>query len=376
MRSCDGSNATWTWKSSAWRPDPAALAARTVSESFHHALGQSSVKVCNGAKDKSGTSLATGSVGPLGAHDCRRKHGSGFDPRPIRGASRPYRSQGWCTVLLVADLSRSASLLRVGSLSLQPVSDGAILQMDPANIFHEARAEDWQPRVSLNAHGNIELALTCLLVSVGDRQILIDTGYGQQPGRPEVGHLAQHLGELGVWANDIDTVVVSHPHGDHIGGATLGKGDAARPAFPSARYWLGQADLEHFSTPEVLQRAPHIVDTLMPLAAAQRLDLVDAERDIAPGVRLLPLPGHTPGHIGVALTSRQEVAIYVGDLVHHPLQIEHPEWSPIFDALPQLSRETRRNLVERARRERSLVLTYHFPFPGIGRVGAAGWEPG
>jgi hypothetical protein len=69
------------------------------------------------------------------------------------------------------------------------------------------------------------------------------------------------------------------------------------------------------------------------------------------------------------------MAIYVGDLVHHPLQIDHPEWSPIFDSLPQLSRETRRQLVERARREHALVLSYHLPFPGIGHLGSTGWEP-
>jgi hypothetical protein len=79
--------------------------------------------------------------------------------------------------------------------------------------------------------------------------------------------------------------------------------------------------------------------------------------------------------MGVAFTSGQEMAVYVGDLVHHPLQIEHPEWSPVFDSLPPLSRETRRNLVERARREQSLIISYHLPFPGIGRVDASGWQP-
>ncbi len=271
--------------------------------------------------------------------------------------------------------------LQLGSLSLQPVSDGAILQMNPADIFRDARPEAWQPHVSLNAHGNLELALTCLLVRVGDRQILIDTGYGVQPERPaawlrEVGQLARRLGELGVSADDIDTVVISHPHDDHIGGATVGSGEAVQPAFRSARYWLGQADWDHFRTPEVLQQAPFLQDKLLPLADAQRLDLADGEREIAPGVRLLPLPGHTPGHMGVAFTGGQEMAVYVGDLVHHPLQLEHPEWSTVFDALPPLSRETRRTLVERARRERSLVLSYHLPFPGIGHIGAAGWEPG
>jgi len=212
-------------------------------------------------------------------------------------------------------------------------------------------------------------------VRVGDRTILIDTGYGAQPLRPEVGQLAQSLAEAGVTAADIDTVVISHPHGDHIGGATVGSGEMAQVTYPSARYWLGRADWEHFTDPENLN-ARGLADKLLPLANAQRLDLADGEHEIAPGVRLLPLPGHTPGHMGVAFTAGQEMAIYVGDLVHHPLQIEHPDWSPIFDSLPPLSRETRRNLLERARREHALVLSYHLPFPGIGRIGSSGWEPG
>lgn len=274
-------------------------------------------------------------------------------------------------MLVVAQTQRgSAQPLVLGSVRLQPVSDGAIHQMDPANIFTDARPEDWQPRVSLNPQGNIELALTCLLVRVGDRQLLIDTGYGVQADRPEVGQLVTHLADLGITPADIDTVVISHPHGDHIGGAT----QAGQPAFPSARYWLGQADWDYFRTPRMLEHAPEIVGKMQPLADAQRLDLAEDEREIAPGVHLLPLPGHTPGHMGVAFTGGREMAIYIGDLVHHPLQFEHPEWSPIFDALPPLSRETRHKLVERAQREHSLVLSYHLPFPGIGHVGPGGWE--
>jgi glyoxylase-like metal-dependent hydrolase (beta-lactamase superfamily II) len=182
------------------------------------------------------------------------------------------------------------------------------------------------------------------------------------------------LAKLGLAAADIDLVVISHPHGDHIGGAATGSGAEARPTYPGARYWLGRGDWDHFSPPEMLvQRG--LVDKLPPLAKADRLDLADGEQEIAPGVRLLALPGHTPGHMGVAFASGTEMAVYVGDLVHHPLQIEHPQWSPIFDSLPAVSRATRRALVERARREHSLVLSYHLPFPGIGRVGDGGWQP-
>jgi glyoxylase-like metal-dependent hydrolase (beta-lactamase superfamily II) len=263
--------------------------------------------------------------------------------------------------------------LRLGSLVIQPVSDGR-LRLSPASIFAEAPAEEWQPRVPLDEHGNVELSLTCLLVEAGGRRLLVDTGYGSRPDNPATGHLGAELAKLGVAAAEIDMVVVSHPHGDHIGGAATGTGEEARPAFPTARYWLSRADWDHFSPPEMLAQRG-LVDKLLPLVKADRLDLADGEQEIAPGVRLLPLPGHTPGHMGVVFTAGNEMAIYVGDLVHHPLQIEHPDWSPIFDSLPAISRQTRRALVDRARRERSLVLSYHLPWPGIGRIEANGWQP-
>jgi glyoxylase-like metal-dependent hydrolase (beta-lactamase superfamily II) len=263
--------------------------------------------------------------------------------------------------------------MHIGSLEVQPISDG-VLRLDAENIFVEAQPEQWQPRVERDEHGRIELALTCLLVRAGDRRILVDTGFGYRPDNPSVGQLPRNLDRLGVSRAEIDLVVVSHPHGDHIGGATTGTGDQAQPAFPTARYWLGHADWDHFTQPERLAQTT-LGDKLLPLARAERLDLADGEQEIAPGVRLLPLPGHTPGHMGVALTSGQQMAVYIGDLIHHPLQIDHPEWSPTFDSLPALSRETRRKLVERARRESSLILSYHLPFPGSGRIGERGWQP-
>jgi glyoxylase-like metal-dependent hydrolase (beta-lactamase superfamily II) len=270
----------------------------------------------------------------------------------------------------------TAPPLRLGPITLQPVSDGTLHMAPGPSIFPEAPAPDWEPHVSVDLHGNVELSLTCLLVGVGDRRILVDTGYGARPDNPQTGHLLAGLAALGVSPVDIDTVVVSHAHGDHIGGATVGSGDSAQPGFSRARYWLGQADWDHFSQPDVLAQRAGLADKLLPLQSAAVLDLADGEQEIAPGVRLLPLPGHTPGHMGVAFTTGQELAIYVGDLVHHPLQIDHPEWCPTFDALPPLSRETRRALVDRARTEHALVLSYHLPWPSIGRITAQGWEPG
>jgi glyoxylase-like metal-dependent hydrolase (beta-lactamase superfamily II) len=266
-----------------------------------------------------------------------------------------------------------ASPLRIGSLLIQPVSDG-LLRLDPSNIFADAAPHEWQPYVQRDTHGRVELALTCLLVQAGERRILIDTGFGHRPDSSELGLLSRNLSQLGVAPTDVDLVVISHPHGDHIGGATIGTGSDVRLSYARARYWLGKADWDHFSRPDFVSRNQSLVDKMLPLAAAQQLDLADAEHEIAPGIRLLPLPGHTPGHMGVAFTSSGEMAVYIGDMLHHPLQVEHPDWSPTFDTLPPLSRATRRALLDRARRERSLILSYHLPFPGIGHI-EGGWSP-
>jgi glyoxylase-like metal-dependent hydrolase (beta-lactamase superfamily II) len=120
------------------------------------------------------------------------------------------------------------------------------------------------------------------------------------------------------------------------------------------------------------ERPPFLDDVLPPLVEHNRLELAESEVEVAPGVRLITAPGHTPGHMCVALTSHSEMAVYTGDMFHHPSQIEHPEWSPLFDVLPELSAETRRAMFERARREGFPLLTAHLPTPGIARLPAGG----
>jgi hypothetical protein len=134
--------------------------------------------------------------------------------------------------------TRNAQALRLGSLTLQPVSDGMILQMDPANIFGDARPEEWQPYVTLNANGNLEMALTCLLVRVGERTILVDTGYGVQPDRPEVGQLANGLREVGVSAAEIDTPRARRPRPTRARAGTVLSPAVSRDR-PNYGDWLG-----------------------------------------------------------------------------------------------------------------------------------------
>lgn len=271
--------------------------------------------------------------------------------------------------------------LRIGALELTVVSDG-LLTLDPNRMFGPSQPAEWRDHVHLDDHGKVPFSVNCLLVRSGERTILLDTGVGRNDPAwardrygDGCGRLVENLTALGVRPEQIDTVVVSHAHGDHIGGATSPAGDGHAPTFPRASYWLWRGEWEHWTRPEVMAQAPYVAWTLPPLAEHGRLELVDAEVEVAPGVRLIAAPGHTPGHVCVALTSGSEMGIYTGDLLHHPSQFDHPEWSPAFDLLPQLSAESRRRILEQARRDGSLLLTAHLPTPGIARVPATGgWE--
>lgn len=270
--------------------------------------------------------------------------------------------------------------MRIGALEVAVVSDGH-LAMDPERMFGAGQPEAWRRLVDLDRDGKLPFSVNCVLVRAGDRRILLDTGAGRDEPLllarygEGCGRLLDSLHGLGLEPADVDTVVVSHAHGDHVGGATRPGPDGHAPTFPNARYWIWKGEWEYWTTPDAMSQAPYLERKLPPLAEHGQLELADAEIEVAPGVRLIAAPGHTPGHICVALTSGAEMAVYTGDLLHHHAQFDHPEWSPAFDLLPEMSAESRRRILDDARRDRALLLVAHLPTPGTARLPAeGGWE--
>lgn len=264
--------------------------------------------------------------------------------------------------------------MRIGALEVAVVSDGA-LALDPARMFGRVDAADWRPVAPLDDHGQVPVGVNCLLIRSGERRILLDTGGGTQLAAERsqnCGHLLDSLAALGTSPADIDTVVISHAHWDHAGGASVRDGDRWLPTFPNASYWFWRGEWDYWMNPGLADRPAFLDDVMPPLVEYGRLELADSEIEVAPGVRIITAPGHTPGHVCVALTSGSEMGVYTGDMFHHPSQIEHPEWSPLFDVLPEMSAETRRTIFERARRENHILLTAHLPTPGIVRLPAGG----
>lgn len=269
------------------------------------------------------------------------------------------------------------SSFQVGAIRVHVIQDG-MLRPDASHFFDAERVAALHALGGLDDQSKVRLSVHCLVVSSGDRLAILDTGLGlgdNSPSTPNIfgsrGRLLPELERLGVDPKQVDAVVLSHGHADHVGGNVAG----GVPGFPRARYFIGAADFHHFTSDDVLSTMPFYAEQLQLLADRERLEPTDGELEVIPGVRILPTPGHTPGHIAVGLTSGGEHGLYVGDLLHHPIQVENPTWSPLFDWMPEMSARARQATLERARAERALVFTAHFAFPGVGRL-AERWVGG
>lgn len=209
-------------------------------------------------------------------------------------------------------------------------------------------------------------SLNLLTINSGGTRILADVGFGET-GPPGMGGALRGLASLGLSPADIDLVYLTHFHGDHIAGLV----DAAGAlAYPKARYattraewdeWMGRwaaADDE-----QNLARFRGLRD---------RFSFVSAGDEIAPGVSVIDLEGHTLGQSGLLLESRRERLLHVVDLLHQPFQFEHVSWHFGFDSDGALAEATRRRVLQRCADEGLLTLFYHLPFPGLGRVKQAG----
>jgi glyoxylase-like metal-dependent hydrolase (beta-lactamase superfamily II) len=211
--------------------------------------------------------------------------------------------------------------------------------------------------------------------------VLVDTGADGLA--PSTGKLVQNLKAVGIAPEHIDTVILTHGHPDHIGGNTDSEG---KLTFPDARYvmWKGEWDFWTSGQAET-KLDEHVRERQLKFARKNlppiqgRLKLVDRETEITPGIRALAAPGHTPGQMALAISSRGKQLLCVSDVVLHPIHLEQPEWCAGTDFSPQQVVATRRRLLKRAATQSALVLAFHFPFPGLGHVMRKGeawqWQP-
>jgi len=235
--------------------------------------------------------------------------------------------------------------------------------------------------------GKLVLCFQSFVVKTGRHTILIDACAGndkERPARPRFHRLKtpflHELARAGVTPDGVDYVMCTHLHWDHVGWNTRLADGRWVPTFPKARYVMARREVAYW---EEVHRAgeesPHraaFADSIKPILEAGQAELVEDGFALEDGVWLEPAPGHTPGNVVIHARSGGERGVFMGDVVHHPLQLLKPEWSTRACSDPALSRTTRQRLIAEHAENRSLVLPAHFPSPTAGRIvpdGSAYW---
>jgi glyoxylase-like metal-dependent hydrolase (beta-lactamase superfamily II) len=275
---------------------------------------------------------------------------------------------------------------QVGEVRATVLSDGVI--GGPPRIYaSDAPEADLQTvlRRAFLPTDHLTLNLNALLIEIGGRRILIEAGAGGTMG-PNAGRIFSNLAAVGLTPNDIDVVVVSHTHPDHVG--NLRAADGAK-AFPRATVFApkadwdffvqGDPDLSYMPVPEDFRRrfGAAIKRSLEPLA--NTIELYEPGKEIVPGLATIAASGHTPGMVAFLVHSGSEQLLLTADLAYHPVvNIDRP-WRPGPDRDKEAALVARRRIFDRAAAEQMLVLGFHYPFPGLGRMlkidGGYAWVP-
>jgi glyoxylase-like metal-dependent hydrolase (beta-lactamase superfamily II) len=282
--------------------------------------------------------------------------------------------------------------MRVGEVEVLCLSDATVDYPWPLEeLFPGVPDEAWEPfrRRYPGAFGAPTVwrsSYRCFLVRSERETLLFDTGMGPE-GSPLAGvfgtpgRLQDELAEADVAAEDVDVVVLSHLHPDHVGGTLRREGGVPQLAFPRARYLVPESDWRAFHRPEVQRHFPFsfVPETITPLETLGALDLFAGDRRVTREVTLAAAPGHTPGHVTARIDSGGEHAMLVFDALIHPAQVTEPDWCSMFDMDPDQDRRTRRRLLGELEAQDELFAASHFPYPSFGRIarheGRPVWEP-
>lgn len=273
----------------------------------------------------------------------------------------------------------AAERVTVGSVEIVSVVDGVMRGL-PAGFFAGIPPELYTAALGdgMGDDGTIGVKFGSFLVRSSGKTILVDTGAGEKNPAWPGGQLLKNLEAVGVMPDEIDIVVNTHLHVDHVGWNCTERDGRYEPTFPNAEYWIARKEWDYWTEPATAAEEAYVGTDVLPLKESPQLRLVESEAAITPEISLLPTPGHTPGHSSLAIASAGERAVILGDVAHHPLHLERL-WIAAIDELPRVSRRTKRALVARLIEEQTLVAAGHFTPGSFGRMvladGHRAWRP-
>ena len=280
---------------------------------------------------------------------------------------------------------------RIGAVEIMRVEEMLGPGYEPAFLF-----PDYDPRV-LEAHpalaapaffdgasGRLMSSMQTWLLRAGDAVMLIDTGCGNGKVRENAAFRRFHMLDLpyldrlsacGVRPEDVTLVVNTHLHVDHVGWNTRFADGRWLPTFARARYLIGRQELAHWRDPHGGPRLhpegiPVIADSVDPVVAAGRVDLLDDGDAILPGISVHAVPGHTAGQLAVRVESQGQIGLFTADVFHQPMQIVRPDWNSRYCEVPAAAVATRRRVLTEAARSGAVLFPSHTGFPHAGRIAA------
>jgi glyoxylase-like metal-dependent hydrolase (beta-lactamase superfamily II) len=264
----------------------------------------------------------------------------------------------------------------VGGAEVTVVSDGTLDLGDPTGTFTGVPDDELRRMLSDNflSPTDVVLEQNSPIVNMGDKLVLFDTGLGTAKAfGPTTGRQQKSMMEAGIKPEDIDAVVFSHGHIDHIGGVV---DENNKVLFPNAQYYIAESDLDYWTDydkagPKLKAFVDHARKNLLPVR--DRIVFYKDEQEFLPGVTALSAPGHTVGHTIFMISSGGKSFAYTADLTHHPiLLMEKPRMEFAYDTDPKQAAGSRVKMLDMLAANKIPVLAYHYPWPGVGHIAKTG----
>ena len=264
--------------------------------------------------------------------------------------------------------------ISLGDISVYVLGDGSFA-LDGGAMFGVVPRAIWEKTDPPDARNRIALALNVTLIETQGQRILVDTGLGDKWGEKEreiyridrQQTLLSSLATLGLHPEDIHLVINTHLHFDHAGGNTRVEDGRTLPTFPRARYIVQMGEWEDATHPHERNRASYLEANYVPLAERRQLETVQGEVEVAPGVRVVPMGGHTAFHQVVIVQGDGETLVIPTDLVPTASHVPIP-FIASYDLFPLGTLAAKKRLMEQASRENWRMLFYHDPRIAVGRI--------
>jgi glyoxylase-like metal-dependent hydrolase (beta-lactamase superfamily II) len=264
--------------------------------------------------------------------------------------------------------------LKVGDLEVTALFDGTRV-FDPHWLNGTKATMDGVVKGLHEDPHRLDVVDSGFLVNTGKQLILVDAGAGTWWGGGALGRLVSSLRSAGYTPEEVDLVLVTHLHSDHVGGLTTQDG---KRVFPNADVYVAKAENDFWLSPEIAAKAPRDAQPFFQSAQAIATPYIKADKwhtfsgsePIVDGMQVIPLPGHTPGHTGYEFSSKGQKILFCGDIVHaQRVQLQHPEVTAIFDIDQTAAAATRNQLLPKLAGEDVLIATPHSSvFPPLGRL--------